>query len=97
MPDAADRACLLLDCWRERPEELSELPVETWRYLTMWVHAAHMAASDVDRVSNEGWSQATGQVYEELELLLGQAEDLLGLAAGQRPEANRDRRALPRI
>jgi len=97
LPGAGDRARLLLEGWRERPEELSELPAETWHYLTMWVHAAHMAASDVDRVSTEGWSQATDHVYEELESLLGQAEDLLGLAAGQRPEANRDRRALPRI
>jgi hypothetical protein len=82
LPDAEDRARLLLAAWRDRPEELSELPVESWRRLTSWVHGAHMAASSVDGVGMDGWTPAVDWAYIGLGLYLSQAEGLAGLAAG---------------
>jgi hypothetical protein len=70
LSDAGVRARRLLDAWRERPAELSALPIETWHMVTMGVHGLYMLAQDADFVAGEDWNSRTDRVYKELEEML---------------------------
>lgn len=90
LPDAGEHARRLLGAWRERPEELSALPIKIWDAVTMGVHHLYMLAGDADSVSNQEWSQRTDDVYRELEKMLAAVEGLVqGLADDSRSRRQR--------
>jgi hypothetical protein len=88
LPDAGDRARRLLEAWRERPEDLSGLPIETWYFVTARVHELHVFAVEADDVSGREWSTHTDFVYEQLERLLAPVDSVLRRAAGDSREAS---------
>jgi hypothetical protein len=75
LPDAGERARRLLAAWRERPAELSALPIETWESVTMGVHGLYMLAQEADFLSDKEWAPSTDEVYQQLEQMLGFVED----------------------